>query len=52
MKQKYLEKLAEYKVDAIIVSDLFIIDLVKENNIDLKIHISTQGCTLNKEAVL
>lgn len=48
---EYLRKLSEIKVDAIIVSDLFIIDLVKENNIDLKIHISTQGCTLNKEVV-
>lgn len=47
----YLKELSEIKVDAIIVSDLFIIDLLKENNIDLPVHISTQSCTLNKEAV-
>lgn len=48
---KYLKELEKAKVDAIIVTDLFIIDLVKDNNINLEIHISTQECTLNKEAV-
>ena len=48
---EYLKELEDAKVDAIIVSDLFIIDLVKENNINLEIHISTQECTLNSEAV-
>ena len=48
---EYLKELEDAKVDAIIVSDLFIIDLVKENNINLEIHISTQECTLNSETV-
>ncbi len=48
---EYLKKLSEYKVDAIIVSDPLIIDVVNDNNIDLKIHISTQASTLNYEAV-
>ena len=48
---EYLKELEKAYVDAIIVSDLFIIDLLKENNIDLNVHISTQACTLNKESV-
>ena len=48
---EYLKKLSEYKVDAIIVSDPLIIDVVNDNNINLKIHISTQASTLNYEAV-
>ena len=48
---EYLKELEKAHVDAIIVSDLFIIDLLKENNIDLNVHISTQACTLNKESV-
>ena len=47
----YLKSLAEAKVDAIIVSDPFIIDIINENNIDLKVHISTQASTLNYETV-
>jgi putative protease len=47
----YLKELSRIKVDAIISSDLFIIDLLKDNNIDLKFHLSTQSSTLNKEAV-
>ena len=48
---EYLKELEKIKVDAIIVSDLFIIDLIKENNIKLDIHLSTQACVLNEEAV-
>ena len=47
----YLKELAKAKVDAIIVSDPLVIDVVKENNIDLEIHISTQASTLNYETV-
>lgn len=49
---EYLKKLSEYKVDAIIVSDPFIIDIINNNKIDLKIHISTQASTLNYETVM
>ena len=46
--KEYLIALSEAKVDAIIVSDPLIID---DNNINLKVHISTQASTLNYEAV-
>ena len=49
---EYLKDLASYKVDAIIVSDPSIIEIIKENKIDLKVYISTQMSTANKEAVL
>ena len=47
---EYLKKLEEYKVDAIIASDMFIIDLLKENNINLEFHLSTQSSCLNKKS--
>ena len=43
----YLKSLAEYGVDAIIVSDMSIIDIVRDNNIKLPIHISTQMSNAN-----
>ena len=46
----YLKKLEEYKVDAIIASDMFILDLLKENNINLEFHLSTQSSCFNKES--
>lgn len=48
---EYLIALSEAKVDAIIVSDPLIIDIINDNNINLKVHISTQASTLNYEAV-
>lgn len=47
----YLKELEKAKVDAIIVSDPLIIDIIKENKIKLEIHISTQASTLNYETV-
>ena len=47
---EYLKFLQDIKVDAIIVSDLLIIDIIKENNIKIPIHISTQLSTTNVEA--
>lgn len=44
---EYLKKLEEINVDAIIVSDIAVIKLVRENNINLEIHLSTQASTLN-----
>ena len=49
--KEYLIALSEAKVDAIIVSDPLIIDIIDDNNINLKVHISTQASTLNYEAV-
>jgi len=48
---EYLKSLEEANVDAIIVSDLFIIDLIKEHNINLEVHISTQYSLANYEAI-
>ena len=47
----YLKKLEECGVDAIIVSDPLIIDIVKDNEINIPIHISTQYSTVNYEVV-
>lgn len=47
----YLKKLEECGVDAIIVSDPLIIDIVKGNKINIPIHISTQYSTVNYEVV-
>ena len=46
----YLKQLDEIKVDAIIVSDLTVVDLAKKYT-NLDVHISTQQSTLNYEAV-
>ena len=48
---EYLKDLSNIGVDAIISSDIFILDLLKDNNIDLEFHLSTQSSCLNKEAV-
>ena len=48
----YLKELEELKVDAIIVSDIAVINCVKKNKINLEIHLSTQSSTLNYEAAL
>lgn len=48
----YLKALEEYKVDAIIVSDMAVIDMVHDNKINIPIHISTQMSNANYESVL
>ena len=45
--KEYLEKLAAIKIDAVIVSDPCVIELINENKIPLEIHLSTQESTLN-----
>ncbi len=50
--EEYLKELASIKVDAVIVSDIAVINAIKNNNIDLEIHLSTQASTLNYEAAL
>ena len=47
----YLIKLADIGVDAIIVADPVVIDIVKNNKIKLSIHISTQASTANIESI-
>ncbi len=48
--EEYLNFLSSIKVDAIITSDMAVISLIKEKNIDLEVHISTQASILNYEA--
>ena len=48
---EYLKSLEDAKVDAIIVSDPSVIEIVKDNNINLNIHISTQYSSSNTEVV-
>lgn len=48
--KEYLEYLSSIKVDAVIVSDPIVIKTIKDNNIDLEIHLSTQASTLNSRA--
>ena len=43
----YLKELEKIGVDAIIVSDLAVINIINDNNINLEMHLSTQASTLN-----
>ena len=47
----YLKSLEKAGVDAIIVSDPLVIDVVNDNKINLEIHLSTQNSTTNSESV-
>lgn len=46
----YLKELEKIGVDAIIFSDPLVIDIVKNNNLKLELHLSTQASILNKDA--
>ena len=48
----YLIYLSKIQVDAIITSDVAVMNMIHENNIDLCIHVSTQASILNYEAAL
>lgn len=48
--EDYLRFLSSIHVDAIITSDMAVISLINNKNIDLEIHISTQASILNYEA--
>lgn len=48
--EEYLKELESIGVDAVIVSDIAVIECIKKNNINLEIHISTQASILNYEA--
>ena len=50
--KEYLTELENIGVDAVIVSDIAVIKCIKENNIGLEVHLSTQSSTLNYEAAL
>ena len=48
---EYLLELEKCQVDAIIVSDPLVINIVRKNNINIPIHISTQYSLVNYESV-
>ncbi len=48
----YLKELESIGIDAVIVSDIAVVNAIRKNNINLEIHISTQASTLNYEAAL
>lgn len=50
--KEYLWELADIGVDAVIVSDIAVITIIRKENIPLEIHLSTQASTLNYEAAL
>lgn len=49
--KEYLDELTNYKVDAVIVSDLGIIEFIKQYAPSLTIHVSTQANILNSYAI-
>ena len=49
--EEYLRSLEKTGVDAIIMSDPWLISFVKEKKINLELHMSTQASTLNYESV-
>lgn len=49
--KEYLEYLEKIRVDAIIISDPVVLTTLKENGIDIEVHLSTQASTLNSRAV-
>jgi len=48
----YLLELESIGVDAVIVSDIAVINCINKNKINLEVHLSTQASTLNYEAAL
>ena len=48
---EYLKELEKFGVDAIIVSDMAVLELIKEHEIRIPIHISTQMSNANYESV-
>ena len=48
--KEYLISLSEIGVDAIIASDLYVLDLIKREKINLEVHLSTQASVLNEYA--
>ena len=48
--EEYLWELSRIHVDAVIVSDLFVIELIRKQNIPLGVHLSTQASVLNHKS--
>ena len=47
--EEYLKYLDEINVDAIIVSDIAVMNIYKKLNLKMELHVSTQASTLNRE---
>lgn len=50
--KEYLVYLSKIKVDAIITSDVAVMNMIHKHKIDLEMHVSTQASVLNYEAAL
>ncbi len=50
--EEYLKELGQIGVDAIIASDILVMKKIKELNLKLELHVSTQASILNREAAL
>lgn len=50
--EEYLKALDEVNVDAIIASDILVIEKVRELNLNLEVHVSTQASILNNKTAL
>lgn len=48
--EEYLRELSNIKVDAIIVSDFYVVKFIEEKQIPLEVHLSTQASCLNDAA--
>ncbi len=46
--EEYLRELSRIKVDAVIVSDIYIVSLIQTKKINLEVHLSTQASVLNR----
>ncbi len=50
--EEYLLELAKIGVDAVIVSDVYVISLIQKKKIPLEVHVSTQASILNEMSAL
>lgn len=50
--EEYLKELDQIGVDAVIASDILVMKKIKELNLKLELHVSTQASILNSEAAL
>ena len=50
--KKYIKRVCDLNIDGIIISDPFLIDIIKNINPKVEIHLSTQQSVLNEETVL
>lgn len=50
--EEYLKELDQIGVDAVIASDILVMKKIKELNLKLELHVSTQASILNREAAL